>query len=183
MKWCQCHWRNTFLKALQSGNYITYHDCCTCFSRRCYSKNAGHPSLQSCIITRMPSFKEVSNETDFFKWLFKLLETNTKKGQRCFFPAINRPHIVAQEVDNERLEDEVQMLRKRVEFLEKSEEELVKNMSALKEENQRLIKSTKNWYLKYQELIEPQDKAISSTFNTPMKKTSNLNFYFLEELL
>ena len=111
------------------------------------------------------------------------MEANTKRGQRCFFPAINRPHIVAQDMDNEKLEDEVQMLRKRVEVLEKTEEELNKSISLLKEENQKLLKSSKSWYMRYQEATEPQDKIMTSAFNTPMKKTSNVNFFFLEELV
>lgn len=182
-KWCHHHWKSTFLKSLQSGNNMFYHDCCSSFSRRCFSKTAGHPPLQSCAVTRIPSFKEVSSSADFFKWLFKQLDHNTKRGQRCLFPAINRPHIICQEIDVEKLEEEIQTLRKRVVNLESSEEKLNMTINSLKDENDRLMKSTKKWYLKYQDLLEGQDKQVMSTFTTPLKKQSNLNFGFLDELI
>lgn len=182
LHWCTIHWPSTFKKAMSSGNSMFYHDCCTCFSRRHFCKNAGHPPLQSSAVTKMPSFKDVNSSEDLFRWLFKLLADNTKRGQRCLFPSLNRQHILDMDSYNEDRQEELELLRKRVDSLQTQEEHLNTRVKTLSEENDKLLKSAKSWYCRYQELQEAQDKSAISLFSTPFKRKPKSNFEVFEDL-
>src|SRR5687767_7958815 len=77
--WCKSQWP-LFCRSLKHQNSIYYHECCNSFSRRRFSKLAGHPSLQTSSIVTIPSFKEVTSSDCFFRWLLKMLTFNSKKG-------------------------------------------------------------------------------------------------------
>lgn len=158
-EWCRVHWP-IFCRSLQHQNSVYYHECCNSFSRRHFSKIAGHPSLQTSSIATIPSFKEVLSADDFFRWLLKMLTYNTKKGHPCRFPAVNRYHqeqdIKAAQSEDE--EEETTMLKKRVSELNQQLYSLKETSLKTQAENQRLLECTQMWYQKYQELAEA-DKA------------------------
>ena len=182
LQWCSIQWPCTFKKAMSSGNPLVYHDCCTSFSRRHFSKNAGHPPLQSSTVTKMPSFKDVNSSEDLFRWLYKLLADNTKRGRRCLFPSLNRQHIVDLDFNDEDKEEELESLRKRVDSMQKLEEQLANRVKTLTDENEKLLKSAKTWYCRFQELQEEQDKSYISLFSTPFKRKPKSNFDAFEDL-
>ena len=182
LRWCEEHWLTTFRKSMQSSNPLFYHDCCSAFSRRAFSKLAGHPPLQSSPVHRIPSFKEVCSSTDLYQWLLGKLSENHRRGQKVFFPAINRVHYDLQEEGLEDVEDEVQTLHKRLEQVGAVENKLTSQINSLKDDNEKLFNSTKAWYLKYQELADKQDQTISSLLGTPMKKKPKPNFEVLDDI-
>lgn len=180
LQWCHLQWMPTFKKSIDQGNSIYFHECCSCFTRRVFSKNAGHPSLQTCPISKIPSFRDVNSAEDLYQWLLRRLNDSIKLGHRCLFPALNREHVESfdQEVLNR--EQEIEMLRKRLEQMTQMESSLNKQLVSLKEENQKLLHSTKSWYSKYQEIVEFKDHALSSQFATPLKRQPNSNFDMFE---
>src|SRR5688572_5017832 len=56
--WCKDQWP-VLCRSIHHQNPIYYHECCNSFSRRRFSKLAGHPSLQTSSLVTIPSFKEV----------------------------------------------------------------------------------------------------------------------------
>lgn len=173
--WCQAEWP-TFCRSLLHQNSISYHDCCSCFSRRRFSKMAGHPSLQTSSVATIPSFKEVESSGDLFRWLLKMLTYNSKKGARCLFPAFNRYHIeedckVGQGRDSD--DEEGTFLSKRVNDLNRELVQAKQMNSHLQTENNRLLESSKAWFQRYQELSEGCYQAVPSELQTPKKTKTN----------
>ena len=182
LRWCETHWPTTFRKALQSSNALFYHDCCSCFSRRGFSKLAGHPPLQSCPVTKIPSFKEVGNSEELYVWLLAKLSDNHKRGQKVYFPAINRVHDSQDDDDMQIVEDESTLLNKRFEQLCNLEEKLNQQAKTLKDDNEKLLKANNVWYLKYQDLLDRQENNLPLMLATPMKKRPKSNLEVLDDL-
>ena len=176
LQWCHLQWMPTFKKSMDQGNSIYYHECCTCFTRRVFSKNAGHPALQSCPLSKIPSFRDVNSAEDLYQWLLRRLTASDKLGQRCLFPALNREHVESFDLEVMNRESEIEQLRKRLEQMSQSESALNKQLTSLKEENQKLLHSSKSWYSKYQELLEVKEQAMWSQFATPLKRQPKSNF-------
>lgn len=179
--WCQQEWPATFRKSLQSSNAISFHECCCSFSRRQFARFAGHPPLQSAVLTKMPSFREVCSAEDLYHWMLGRLLDNAKRGLPSYFPLINRVHQELVEVDADDLETEVASLRKRVEAISSNEERLARELKTLRDDNEKLLLSTKTWYGKYQDLLDRQEK-MPSAFTTPLKRGSKTNFDVLEDV-
>lgn len=173
--WCQAEWP-TFCRSLLHQNSVYFHDCCSCFSKRRFSKMAGHPSLQTSSVITIPSFKEVQSSGDLFRWLLKMLTYNSKKGARCLFPAFNRYHIeedckVGQGRDDD--DEESTLLNKRVNELSRELVQAKQMNSHLKTENHKLLESSKAWFQRYQEVSEGCYLTVPSGLETPKKSKSN----------
>lgn len=174
--WCRTHWP-IFCRSLCHQNAVYYHECCNCFSRRHFSKVAGHRSLQTSSLATITSFKEVRTADDFFRWLLKMLTYNTKKGQQCMFPAINRYHqeVEVKPVKQEVEEEETTMLKKRVIDLNQQLLALKEDTLKTQKENQRLLDSTRLWYQKYQDLLEYEKTRLE--YMTPHKVGRKCSFF------
>ena len=180
--WCHEVWLPTFVRSLQSGNAMFFHSCCYGFSRRAFCRLAGHPELQTCRLSKMPSFRDVSSAMDLYHWLLGLLTEDTKRGLTVYFPAINRVHYEAGDHDEFERADDLESLRKRVEQLTVQEKKLAEHVKVLKTENEKLLLSSKTWYLKYQDMLERTDHHPPSAFTTPVQKRSKSNFECFDEI-
>ena len=182
LRWCEEHWVKTFRKALQSSNALHYHDCCSSFSRRAFSRLAGHPTLQSSPVHKIPSFKEVCSSTDLYHWLLGKLTDNHKRGLKVFFPAINRVHQEQQDEGPDDGQDEIEMLRKRFDAIDKMESKMNLELKSLKDENDRLSNSVKSWFVKYQDLLDKHEPPLPSMLATPLKKKHKHNVDVFDEI-
>ena len=174
--WCKIQWP-MFCKSLHHQNSIYYHECCNSFSRRRFSKMAGHPSLQTSTIVTIPSFKEVASSDDFFRWLLKMLAFNSKKGLQCYFPTINRYHVEADDtVKLEEDEEEPEVyLKKRVDDMSRELGEVQNKLLKAQNDNKTLVKAAMSWYEKYQDVAEGD--RVPTEFQTPLKVRNNYNFF------
>lgn len=180
LEWCKAVWVPDFKLAILSGNPPYYHDCCCAFSRRTYAKKAGHQSLQTCIVTQIPSFKEVSNHDDFYKWLLKLLQSNLKRGDRCLFPRLNTEHNDEDTLSELEALETIGDLKKRLQETTVSLVKQQETIQHLKKENDQLLHASKNWFIKYQEIQEASGNTGDMEFHTPVKRT-NRNFSLLAD--
>ena len=171
--WCQANWDSTFKKSLQSSNPLFYHDCCSSFSRRGFAKLAGHPPLQSSSVLRIPTFKNVKSADQLYQWLINMFVINSNRGQRSYFPTINRYHV-EEDIQEVELDDEEPIfLKKRVENLcDNIQNIFTKRIAELEQVNQKLLCSSKSWCQKYQELLDKQENQIPVEFETPFKKST-----------
>ena len=173
--WCKAEWP-TFCRSLLHQNSVYYHDCCSCFSKRRFSKLAGHPCLQTSSVITIPSFKEVESAADLFRWLLKMLTYNSKKGARCLSPAFNRYHIEEDsKVGQGRKSDDEEdtFLNKRVDDLNRELLQSKQLNTHLQKENHRLLESSKAWFQRYQEISDGCYQAIPSELQTPKKSKPN----------
>ena len=179
--WCRNHWP-VFCRSLHHQNPIYYHECCNSFSRRRFSKLAGHPSLQTSSLVTIPSFKEVASAEDFFRWLLKMLTFNSKKGHQCRFPALNRYHSEQDTKVGQVVEEEEPMyfLKKRIDDLNRELYSMQDKLIETQTENKRLMKSTMNWYQKYQETFDTADK-VPVEYQTPQKVGPKYSFPFEDD--
>jgi len=171
--WCKTQW-SVFCKSLHHQNSIYYHECCNSFSRRRFSKVAGHPPLQTSSIVTIPSFKEVNSSDDFFRWLLKMLTFNSKKGHQCYFPTINRYHVEADDKvkQEEQQEEEPDLyLKKRVDDLNRELCDSRHRLVKAQDDNKVLVKAAMNWYQRYQDVLEVD--RVPTEFQTPQKVVNN----------
>ena len=180
LQWCNETWNADFKRPMQGGNPPFYHDCCCAFSRRTYARHAGHPKLQSSQVTRIPTFKDLETSEDFYTWMYKLLCSNKRRGDHCFFPRFNVPHTEDDGVDEEETPARFQELNKRLQEATSMMTRHEETIQTLKTENEQLLHASKSWYQKYQELMDASDKTAEVLYATPMKK-NNRNFLVLED--
>jgi hypothetical protein len=180
LEWCKVHWTATFKRSLEACNCLYYHGCCNSFSRRRFTKVAGHPSIQSCSILKIPSFKEVDSADDLYRWLLKMITANTSKGQRMPFPSINKYHVeeVSDDEENRHREDHSPALNKRFQSVQAELDKYKSQLQDLQRDNSRLLCSSKNWRQKYYDLLDQQERQTQSAFQTPMKHNITKNFEF-----
>ena len=168
--WCRQNWDSTFKRSLSQSNPIYYHDCCTCFSRRGFAKVAGHPQLESSSILRIPSFKMVADSDQFYRWLLGMFALSAERGQRTYFPAINRFHLHEEALESDAIDRELVCLKKRMEDMHLQMTEQGKKLKDLETVNHQLLASSKSWHQKYVDLLDKQDPLTPPEFGTPMKK-------------
>jgi hypothetical protein len=183
--WCRAHWQTTFKRSLIYGNSLFYHSCCNSFSRRGFSKVAGHPSLQSSKIQKIPGLKNIQCAEEIYRWLVQTIGYNTKQGQKTLFPCLNRYHTEADSSDEEKeigLDDnnEKFTLKKRFVELQNEIESQKSQIRELKLDNTQLLNSSNNWFLKYQQLIDQSEKQ-NELFRTPLKQKVTNSFEFTED--
>jgi hypothetical protein len=174
--WCRAHWLSTFKRSLVYGNKLVYHCCCNSFSRRSFSKAAGHPAIMSLNVLQIPGLRNAVNQDDLYHWLLDILVESTRHGQRVLFPSLNRTHIDRAEQEEETGcdKEEYGMLAKRSAELERELEKTAKMVQELKKDNERLLKSTNSWHQKYEQLL---DTSQSITMLITPKKHRNLSIY------
>ena len=80
--WCKAHWLSTFKRSLVYGNKLTYHCCCNCFSRRRFSKAAGHPPLLSIGVLQIPGLRNATSYEDLYNWLLEILRESTRQKRK-----------------------------------------------------------------------------------------------------
>jgi hypothetical protein len=152
--WCRLHFQHTLCKGVQGANTPMYHDCCMAFTKRGCIKRLSHPPLQSASVLKIPSLRKADSPEDLYEWLRGRMLIHHSLGQKIYFPSINTAHFSLEEEEAEEDQQESpEFLGKRVEQLT---EELLKTeqeLTQLREENNRLQSSSRNWYDKYQELL------------------------------
>jgi hypothetical protein len=74
-------------------------------------------------------------------WLLAKLQDNHKRGQKVYFPAINRLHLTQDDDDMQIVEDDHTLLSKRFEQLCSLEEKLNQQAKTLKDDNEKLMKA------------------------------------------
>ena len=151
-EWCHDAWFGTIKKSIDSGNPVVYHECCFCFSRRAFSKKANHNAVQSSSVQRIPSFKSVESPEELMRWLLDKLRTQQKLGRRTVFPSINRYHT-EEDSQAEDTDQEISCLTKRVQRLDQDLVQAHQTITQLQRDNQCLLKSSRSWFAKYQELL------------------------------
>ena len=179
--WCRAHWLSTFKRSLVYGNKLTYHCCCNSFSRRSFSKAAGHPAIMSLSVLQIPGLRNATSQEDLYQWLLDILVESTRQGQRVLFPSLNRLHIdrAEPEEDSSYDKDQCSMLAKRNTELERELEKTTKQVHELKKDNERLLLSTTSWHQKYEQLLD-QDQSITMLI-TPKKYKNMSVFEFPED--
>ena len=180
--WCQAHWVITIRAALMNRNRILYHSCCNSFSRRHFIKQANHPEDETFNLLKLRDFKNIETAEDFYRWQLNITKENTRNGFKTYFPSINTKHY-HDEVDaftGKQDQDNKGMLRKRLTDLEQEMDEKKRLISYVQNENARLLRSSKTWHSKYEELLEicyPSNELLA----TPVKKNVNNWMVLLED--
>ena len=161
--WCRIHWHHTLSKGIQGCNAPTYHDCCVSFTKKGCVKKISHPSLQSASVLKIPSLRNTDSPEALHLWLRERLTMHQRLGKQLYFPSINIAHFDDGDYNDEDTSEPVEVLTKRC--LKMSDE-----ISELKEQNNKLLGSSKSWHAKYQELLfRVQDDTASYAEITPKK--------------
>ena len=179
-EWCRLHFQLTLCKGINSFNAPTYHDCCLVFSRKGCVKRTSHPKLQSASVLKIPTLKFASTHEDLYRWLKDRLRLHHRLGKKTFFPSINTSHFNEEDDYSEDVSDEPECLGKRFDKNCHELEHARQEISKLKDENQRLLNSSKVWCQKYQDLLYKEDETPSYAKITPFKSTTKDISYFLE---
>jgi predicted nuclease with TOPRIM domain len=119
-------------------------------------------------VVQVPALREASCYNDLFEWLVDVIKETSKTGQRPLFPALNRYHIERDEPDEPITKEQDTMLAKRNFELESELEQMKMQIADLRKDNDRLLKSTKNWHLRYEEMLD-SGQAMSTLLETPRK--------------
>jgi len=144
-------------KSIDSSNPVVYHDCCVCFSRRGFSKKAGHPKVESTSVLRISSLRNIGSDKNLFDWIMSRLTAHKRMGRKTFFPSINKYHTEECE-DFETNSEETLALAKRFSRLEEEYNQARKTLDNLKKDNQSLLSSSRNWYNRYLELLYKEEE-------------------------
>ena len=176
--WCRMNWEELISKSIKNRNAPIYHECCISFSKRGCVKRHSHPPLQSVSVLKMPSLMSLDSPEGFHLWIRQRLKLRQRMDKPLHFPSINVAHFDENSnEEDEEMEDKVEMLGKRVELLSLMHEKAHQEVLTLREQNTKLLASSKDWHSKYQELqMKWQDETASYADTTPCKKlklTSN----------
>ena len=142
-------------------------------------KTARHPSVQTCSILKKPGFREVNSAEDLHKWLLKMITSSTTSGKKLPFPRINRYHIDELSTDEEmdhKEEDNSTYLKKRCSLIQEELDQYKTQLKQLKMDNDRLLNSTKNWFQKYNDILDQHDRLTQSAYQTPLKTNLKQSF-------
>ena len=155
---------------------MTYHTCCNSFSRRHFSRLTNHPKDETFDIHKLPDFKAIGNGDDLYRWQLNIAKENNRIGLRTLFPTLNLKSCHC--TDNGLITSEDTetngMLRKRCSDLEKQLDDSRRIVSNLHYENSRLLRSSKTWHQRYEELLEQRDPHIKFMVTSVKQKLSNL---------
>lgn len=175
-RWCTAHWFATFQKAMLHRNLMTYHTCCNSFSRRHFSRLTNHPKDETFDIHKLPDFKTIGNGDDLYRWQLNIAKENNRSGLRTLFPTLNLK--ICQCADNDFITSEDTetngMLRKRCSDLEKQLDDSRRMVNNMQYENSRLLRSSKTWHQRYEELLEQRNSHVEFMVTPVKQKLSNL---------
>ena len=170
--WCRLHWLHTLSKGILNSNAPTYHDCCISFSRKGYVKRLSHPPLQSASVLKIPSLRKTNSPEEFYDWLRERLVVHHRLGKKLFFPSINVAHFMPDEEEEcvDQSHEQERYLSKRNERESEEEKRTEEEIRQLREDNKRLLTSSKSWHRRYQELLlKVEEDTASYTEMTPKK--------------
>ena len=169
--WCRIHWQYTLCKGIKGSNIPIYHDCCISFSKRGCVKRLSHPPLQSASVLKIPSLRKADSPEALYDWLRERLTVQYKLGKKLYFPSINIAHFNSEDDESdEEFKEQKEHLCKRLEQLSEEKTKTEEEMKQLREDNNRLLNSSKTWYSKYQELLfRVEDDLPSYAEITPKK--------------
>ena len=173
--WCRLHFQYTLCKGIQGANTPIYHDCCISFSKRGCVKRLSHPALQSVSVLKISTLKNASSADDLYNWIRSRMLIHYNLGQKIYFPTINTAHFSSQDDDTGADQVEpAELLGKRTQELTAELQKTEQEMTKLREENSRLLLSSRTWHDRYQELMTriEEDKP-SYTEITPKKYFSS----------
>ena len=93
-------------------------------------------------------------------------------GKKTYFPSINVAHF-AEEHDHSGLEEDSdgELLVKRKAEFSAENKKVVEEMNQLRDENRKLLSSSKMWCDKYLQLLHAGEKEVDSMQMTPIKKS------------
>lgn len=169
-EWCRLHWDITICKGVQGCNSPTYHDCCMSFSRRGCIKRESHPKIQSASILKIPSLRTADTHEALYKWLKNRLKIHHKMGQKTYFPSINTAHFNEDDSEFDDPFEKAEVLGKRMAVMAQELEKTRTDINKLRDENKRLLHSSKTWYDKYQDLLyKDKEETASYAETTPLK--------------
>ena len=52
---------------------LSYHACCNTFSRRAFTKVAGHPPILSIGVLKIPGLRNATSHQDLYHWLLDII--------------------------------------------------------------------------------------------------------------
>ena len=143
--WCSLHWRDTFYRAIRSNNPPTYHDCCMSFSRRRFVKRFSHPKLQSATLSQIPTLKKIESPEGLYEWLKQRLHMHYRLGKKPYFPSINIAHCTEDDDISLEINCDEELLTKRQREDSAEKKKMIEEIKYLKEENKKLLNSSKMW--------------------------------------
>jgi hypothetical protein len=179
LEWCKIYWGDTFKRSREYNNTIFYHTCCNSFSRRSFVKAAGHPSIQTCSILKIPGFRELNTAEDLHRWLLKMITSNTTTRKKLSFPRINKYHTDEVSTDEDiyrKEEEDSTYLQKRCTLILEELDQYKSQLKHLRIDNERLLSSTKNWFQKYNDILDQHDRLTQSAYQTPLKTNLKQSF-------
>lgn len=174
LEWCQLQWPLVFQPARDQKNTMYFHLCCSCFSRRYFSCRSCHPTIYTCALFSMKTFKHVNNAGAFFEWLLDQYQFIEEQGFKCYFPCLKRFHIEEEAVANPQASSEMASLQKRVLQLSEQIADTSHKLLVLQNDNQQLLKAGQNWFDKYQALLFKQTTPVLTPLQTPIKNKTEL---------
>ena len=175
LEWCRLHWHLTICKGVKSCNTPTYHDCCISFSRRGCVKKDSHPSIQSASILKIPSLKMADSHDALYRWLKNRLKIHHNFGQKTYFPSINTAHFNEEDQEFDDPFEKAEVLGKRMAEISHQLEKTREETNKLKEENRRLLLSSKTWFDRYQDLLYQNKDEVASYAETTPKKAFKMS--------
>ena len=142
-------------------------------------KTARHPSIKTCSILKMPGFREVNSAEDLHRWLLKIITSNATSRKKLSFPRINKYHTDEISTDDnidQKEEEDSTYLQKRCNLIQEELDQYKSQLKQLKVDNERLLSSTKNWFQKYNDILDQHDRLTQSAYQTPLKTNLKQSF-------
>ena len=170
--WCKLHWLHLLCKSILGSNAPWYHDCCIGFSRRGFVKRFSHPHLQSASVLKIPSLRKVSSPEELYDWLIERMIMHRRLGKKLYFPSINVAHHSPEDEEDttEEAKEPESFLTKREAQMSQDDNSIFKELEHLREDNKRLLSSSKAWHRKYHELLSKIEEDTASYAQiTPQK--------------
>jgi len=144
-------------------------------------KKVSHPMLQSASLLQIPTLKNMESPEELYHWLKERLHLHYKLGKKTYFPSINVAHFAEGDgSDYFREDSDEEMLGKRNLDLS-AHKKVLEEVKQLKDDNTRLLSSSKMWCDKYMQLLHAEETEVNSMQMTPMKmsKTTEIDDNFL----
>lgn len=175
LEWSRKHWASLFEKAFLHRNSLFWHFCCSSVSKRRFMESAGHPTLHTQAVFRMPSFKAITSPEQLYQFLLDLLQQAVARGFKPFLPAINRLHVDLETSDTLVLQRQLADLRSQLEDKTSVFERIRIRAERLEEQNKKLISTARTWCQMYHSLLETREDQTPHPLSSPTKH-KEINF-------
>jgi hypothetical protein len=184
--WCHPAWENIIMPSMNSGNPVSYHDCCNAFTTRTLTEKASHTIKQPMKVFLKAN--GIINQDTLYSWAIKEIHERVRSNRPSYHPTLNtmhhepgteKPSIKTGDIEREFLKkrldletDELATARTRVFMLEKAVEKLKKTVEKLKKETKELkFREKESLSMSSQ---QSTNRCESGTFRTPVKKLKRL---------